>query len=51
MVNESLKRRIQKLESESNRQKFTIDDLRNRCNWIVKELQKLEKRIEDGEAL
>jgi len=48
MVNESLKRRIQKLESESNRQRITIADIYSTLASISSRLRKIEKAIEEA---
>jgi len=50
MVNESLKRRIQKLESESNRQKFAVEDIQKLLVLQCQRIDKLEL-WRDGEAL
>jgi len=43
MVNESLKRRIQKLESESNRQKYAIEDLTKTLAYWKQKIMDLER--------
>lgn len=51
MVAESLKRRIQKLESKSTRQHLQIADILSDLAVLTKRIREVKEMVEHGEAL
>jgi len=49
MVNESLKKRIQALERESNRHKFVLEDIQISIALLTQEIKKLKEDMGNGE--